>query len=34
MNQETKQKNKKEVEAVVNIYTSFNNTLVQVTPAF
>ena len=31
MNQETKQKNKKEVEAVVNIYTSFNNTLVHVT---
>ncbi len=33
MNQETKQKNKKEVEAVVNIYTSFNNTLVHVTDA-
>jgi|TARA_B100001971_G_scaffold206276_1_gene224818 small subunit ribosomal protein S11 len=33
MNQETKQKNKKEIEAVVNIYTSFNNTLVHVTDA-
>jgi small subunit ribosomal protein S11 len=31
MNQEIKQKNKKEVEAVVNIYSSFNNTLVHVT---
>ena len=33
MNQEIKQKSKKEVEAVVNIYTSFNNTLVHVTDA-
>lgn len=33
MDQEIKQKNKKEVEAVVNIYTSFNNTLVHVTDA-
>lgn len=33
MEQEIKQKKKKEVEAVVNIYTSFNNTLVHVTDA-
>jgi|TARA_Y100000310_G_scaffold316961_1_gene369309 small subunit ribosomal protein S11 len=33
MDQEIKQKSKKEVEAVVNIYTSFNNTLVHVTDA-
>lgn len=33
MDQEIKQKKKKEVEAVVNIYTSFNNTLVHVTDA-
>tara|TARA_Y100000296_G_scaffold38082_1_gene44104 strand:- start:554 stop:958 length:405 start_codon:yes stop_codon:yes gene_type:complete len=33
MDQEVKQKKKKEMEAVVNIYTSFNNTLVHVTDA-
>jgi ribosomal protein S11 len=31
MEQEVKTKQKKEVEAVINIYTSFNNTLVHVT---
>jgi len=31
MEQELKGKPKKEIEAVLNIYTSFNNTLVHVT---
>lgn len=31
MEQEIKTKQKKEIEAVINIYTSFNNTLVHVT---
>lgn len=31
MEQELKEKSKKEVEAIVNIYTSFNNTIVHVT---